>query len=194
MTVISRSPLSNLAGTWKLDSSHAASTVTVKLRSGPVTYIARAAVELGVVRVSGGSLQVDLVLDEDWIASAACRDARWGAYTQALRDAGSVVQFQSSRMSAVATDVTRVTGRLRVGRRRLAVSFELRTAERDGALDVVATIAVAPRKLGLHWLPAGAPKAPTELVLKARLAPVARTVARTSPPVPPRGSAGALAG
>jgi hypothetical protein len=46
----------------------------------------------------------------------------------------------------------------------------------------VATLAIAHRKLGLHWLPAGPLKAPTELVLRARLAPVLRTSAYTHAP------------
>jgi hypothetical protein len=175
------SPLSHLSGTWKVD-QQLVSTVTVKHRSGPVTYVARAAVDLGVVRVTPGHVQADLVLDPDSIVTAGNRDPRWHAYAQLLREAGSVVQFESSRVSAVAPEVTRVTGRLRVGRRRLAVSFELRTTEREDALEVVTRLTVAHRKLGLHWLPAGPLKAPTELVLRARLVSVARTSAHTVAP------------
>jgi hypothetical protein len=176
------SPLSHLAGIWRLDPSQLVSTVTVKHRSGPVTYVARATVELGLVRVTPGHVQVDLVLDADSIAAAGSRDPRWQAYTELLRDAGSVVQFESSRVTAVSPGLTRMTGRLQVGRRRLAVGFELRTTERNGAVEIVATLAVAHRRLGLHWLPAGPLKAPTELVLRARLAPVVRTSARTVAP------------
>lgn len=179
MTTTTTSPLAQLAGTWKVDPSELVSAVTVKHRSGPVTYIARAAVELGLVRVTPGHVQVDVVLDPDSVATAGNRDPRWDAYTAVLREAGSVVRFESSRISTVSPDITRVTGRLRVGRRRVAVSFELRTTERDGALDLVATLAVAHRRLGLHWLPAGPLKAPTELVVRARLASVVRTAAHT---------------
>ena len=176
------SPLSCLAGTWRVDPSHLVSTVTVNHRSGPVTYVARVAIELGVVRVAPGHVQADLVLDADSIGAVGARDPRWGAYTLPLREAGSVVQFESSRVSSVAPDVTRMTGRLRVGKRRVAVSFDVRTTENDGALELVATIAVAHRKLGLHWLPAGPLKAPTKLIVRARLAPVVRTAAHTVAP------------
>jgi len=186
MTTTTTSPLSHLAGTWKFDPSQIVSTVTVKHRSGPVTYIARAGVDVGLVRVSPGHVRFDLVLEADSIATAGSRDPRWDACTHVLREAGSVVEFESSRISTVSPEITRVTGRLRIGRRRLAVSFTLRTSERDGAIEIVATLAIAHRKLGLHWLPAGPLKAPTELVLRARLAPVVRTSAYTHAPKPTR--------
>ena len=182
MPTPTRSPLAHLAGTWRVDPSQLASTVTVKHRSGPVTYIARVGVELGLVRVTPGHVQFDLLLDPASIATAGTRDPRWDAAVQVLGDAGSAVQFESSRLTAVSPGVTRVTGPLRVGRRRVAVSFELKTAERDGALDVVATLAVPHRKLGLHWLPVAPLKSPTELVVRARLAPVVRTAAHTVAP------------
>ena len=182
MTTTTTSSLSDLAGTWRVDPSELVSTVTVKHRSGPVTYIARAAVDLGVVRVTPAHVAFDLVLDPDSIATGGTRDPRWNAAVLPLREGGSVAQFESSRVTAVSAGVTRVTGRLRIGRRRIAVSFELRTTERDEALDVVATLSVPHRKLGLHWLPVAPLKSPTEVVVRGRLAPVVRTAAHTVAP------------
>lgn len=53
----------------------------------------------------------------------------------------------------------------------MPLEFEAQVTRTGGTLELVATTVVAHRRLGLTWIPAGPLKAPTELVVRARLIP-----------------------
>ena len=170
MTTSHAQPSSHPTGSWTIEPAELVSTVTVKLRSGPITYIARAKLERGEVRLGRDRMQIDLVLGSDGLDATADRDPRVRGYRLPLGEPGSAMRFESTDITSVSGE-TRVAGLLTVGERVLPIGFDLRTRVRDGSPELIATAIVDHRRLGIHWLPSTPVKAATELVVRARLSP-----------------------
>jgi hypothetical protein len=181
MTTSHAQPLSHPTGSWTIEPAELVSTITVKLRSGPVTYVATANLERGEIRIGRDHVRIDLVLGSDGLDAAADRDPRVRGYRLPLGEPGSAVRFESTGITTAASGETRVAGLLTVGERAIPIGFDLRTRARDGSPELVAIAGVDHRKLGIHWLPSTPVKAATELVVRARLAPTVGSSPRRRP-------------
>lgn len=77
-----------------------------------------------------------------------------------------------------------MTGELVVGAVCVPLEFHVDVAKSESTLDITAVVAADHTRLGVFWVPAGPLRAPTDLVVRARLVPITHRSAPRSIAVP----------
>jgi polyisoprenoid-binding protein YceI len=177
---------------WRLDHSGSTFELTVKPRSGPIRVMGSIRLADGLLRIdSAGAVQMSFGIDTDGIEiSGGHRDPRLLSRTFPGVEGNAVIPFESTRVIDQGAGRLHVTGRLAVGAKHVPLDFAARVTITGGSLEIAGTAVVDHRRLGMTWLPAGPLKAPTEVVLRARLIPITdhdprATTAMARAPAPP---------
>jgi polyisoprenoid-binding protein YceI len=155
-----------------MDQSGSMFELLIKHRSGPIRIAGTAGLveadfELDAEGAGAGRLAFTIDTARLGVTSARDPRARGNQLLEVAR--GTLVRFESSEVTSFEPGVIGVSGKLEGGGRRLPLTMRLRTRQRKTSLDVTATAVVDHRQLGLFWIPAGPLKAPTELMVRARL-------------------------
>jgi polyisoprenoid-binding protein YceI len=157
---------------WVVDRSGSMFELLIKHRSGPIRIAGTAGLveaDFEIDAAGAGAGRLAFTIDTARLGVTSSRDprARGNRLLEVAR--GTLVRFESSKVRSIEPGVIGVSGRLEGGGRRLPLTMRLRARHQKTSLDVTATAVVDHRQLGLLWIPAGPLKAPTELVVRARL-------------------------
>jgi polyisoprenoid-binding protein YceI len=167
------------AAAWKLDRSGVTFELKVKPRHGPITFAgAFSRIEATLQIDADGRLTIRSLIDASSVRYRRGEDPRLDMHLRrALDSSRPLILFETEQMSEPASGAGRfhVGGHLRIGAGAPPVPVQLdATVSRTGnSLRFVGRIPVDHRRLGLAWLPSGPLKAPTEVVVHARLVPAA---------------------
>ena len=148
--------------------------LTVKHRSGAVSYLGSMSLEELEVRHDGDGLRIELSVDPASFETRSQADPRWSDFRFPFV-AGEPLRFVSSRAVDLGRGRFRVDGELSNGGHTLEVGFVARFTSRRGALVLTVTAAADHRALGVTWLAGGPLKAVPELVVRTDLVPVRET-------------------
>ena len=174
--------LSTRGAAWRLEPLSSTFELKVRHRFGPI-FVARSFRRVdGLLQFdTSGDIRVGLTIDTATLEAPGERsDPRSRGPRFPDVGASPVTRFESTRVTDHGAGRSHVAGRLSVGGRWMPLEFGVRVTMHEGSLEVRATTVVNHRRLGLTWIPAGPLKAPTELVVRARLIRVTDDEARGS--------------
>jgi hypothetical protein len=172
-----RRPRRTRAAAWRLDRSGVTFELKVKPRHGPVTIAGAVSRIDGTLQIdTDGQLGIRFLMDISSVRHRRRDDPRLDVHLRrALDSSRRLILFETDRMTKREPGAGRfrVRGHLRIGAgaRRVPMEFDATLTRRGNSLWLVARIPVDHRRLGLTWLPSGPLKAPTEVVVRARLVP-----------------------
>jgi polyisoprenoid-binding protein YceI len=174
-------PLTTRRAAWALDPSSATFEVKIKHRLGPIRVASSCRVEGVLQRGAAGDIGIRFTIDAAGVHGPDERnDPRSRSHRLPNVGAGTIARFESTRVTDEGAGLLHVTGQLVLGTKCVPLELAVRLTKVGDALEVRAATAADHRRLGLTWIPVGPLKAPTELVMRARLIPITDDEARGS--------------